>query len=87
MNILFTNLINKSRRIDSLDLDEYESALAAKTKKPLRAKYQGCGKTSYTKKTYYKLHPELRYQPRLVENNTSPIIDILFILYSNLIIQ
>ena len=60
IDALFTDLIDKSRRIKSLSLNEYKSALAAKTRKPLRAKYEGCGKTGYAKETYYKLYLELR---------------------------
>ena len=73
--------------MDGLDLDKYKNILATKTRKPLRAKYQGYSKIGYTKEIYYKLYPELYYQLRLIENNASPIIDILFISYSNLIIQ
>ena len=61
MDALFADLIDKSRRMKSLSLDEYESVLAAKTRKPLRAKYKGCDKIGYTKETYYKLYLELRY--------------------------
>ena len=87
MDTLFADLINESRRMDGLDLDDYESALAAKTRKPLRAKCQGCGKTGHAKETYYKLHPELRHQPRSAENNASPITNILFTSHSDLIAQ
>ena len=85
MDALFANLINKSCRINSLSLDEYESALATKTRKPLRAKYKGCSKTGYTKETCYKLHPELRYQPQSAENDASPIMEVLFTSHSDLI--
>ena len=61
IDALFADLINKSRRINSLSLDKYKSALATKTRKPLRAKYKGCSKIGYAKETYYKLHLELRY--------------------------
>ena len=53
MDSLFADLINKSYRLDSIE----ESALVT-TRKPLRAKYSGCGRTGHKKETYYKLHPK-----------------------------
>ena len=63
--------------MESLGEDEYNNTLFAKTRKPLRAKCGGYGKTGYTKESCYKLHPELRPK-RVEEEKASPITDILF---------
>ena len=56
--------------------------LITKTRKPLRAKYGGYRKTSYAKEFCYKLHSKLR--PKCIEEeDTSSIIDVLFISLSN----
>ena len=73
MDKLFTNLIDESRRL----YDVEENTLIAKTRKPLRAKYGGYGKTGHAKESYYKLHPELRPK-RVEEEDTSPITNVLF---------
>ena len=72
INNLFINLINKSYYLNSI-----EKNILVITKKTLRAKYNGCGKTSYKEKTYYKLYSKQR-------PNASFIIDVLFIVYSNI---
>ena len=81
MDTLFTNLIDKARRMESLGEDKYNKVLFTKTRKPLRAKYRGCRKTSYAKESYYKLYPELRPK-RAEEEDASPIMDILFLSHS-----
>ena len=53
-----------------------ESALVT-TKKPLRAKCGGCGRTGYKEETYYKLYPEQR-------PSASPITDVLFAAHSDI---
>ena len=53
INNLFTNLINKSHRLDSIE----ESALVT-TKKLFKAKYNNYSKINYKKKIYYKLYPK-----------------------------
>ena len=78
MDELFANLMDESRRL----YDVEENTLIAKTRKPLRAKCGGCGKTGHAKESCYKLHPKLRLK-RAEEEDTSPIIDILFASLSN----
>ena len=77
IDALFIDLLNKARQIENLGKDEYNNTLFTKTRKPLRAKYRGYGKTSYTKESYYKLYSELRPK-RVEEEEASSIIDILF---------
>ena len=82
IDILFVDLLNKARWIESLGEDKYNNTLFIKTRKPFRAKYRGCRKTSYTKESCYKLYLELR--PKYIkEEEASPIIDILFTSLSN----
>ena len=76
MDGLFTDLMDESRRLESLD----EDALVVRTRKPPRAKCGGCGRTGYKEETCYKLHPEIRPSP-----NTSPIIDVLYAAHSDLL--
>ena len=64
------------------NLDNYNNALSVKTRKPLKAKYKGCRKTSYIKDFYYKFYLELRVKSNLIEDNASFIIDILYLLYN-----
>ena len=73
MDSLFINPINELYYLESLE----ESALVVRSRKPLRAKYSGCSRTSYKEETYYKLYPKLRPSP-----NTSPIMNVLYIVYS-----
>ena len=77
IDALFADLLNKARRMESLGEDKYNNTLFAKTRKPFRAKCGGCGKTSHTKESYYKLHPKLRPK-RAEEEEASPITNILF---------
>ena len=77
IDALFVNLLNKARWMESLGEDKYNNTLFTKTRKPLRAKYRGCGKTSYAKESYYKLHLKLRPK-RVEEEEASPITNILF---------
>ena len=73
---LFADLIDKSRRLESVE----ESALI--TRKALRAKYKDYGKTGYAIETCYKLYPELRPRPR--SDGASPVTDVLIAIYSDL---
>ena len=82
INALFVDLLDKARRMESLGKDKYNNTLFTKTRKPLRAKYGGCRKTSYTKESYYKLYPKLRPK-RVEEEEASPIMDVLFALLSD----
>ena len=73
INSLFTNLINKSYRLNSIK----ESVLVA-TRKLFKAKYSSCSRTSYKKEICYKLYSKQRL-------NASPIMDVLFIVYSDIL--
>ena len=75
------NLLDKARRMESLGKDEYNNILFTKIRKPLRAKYGGYRKSNYAKELCYKLHLELR--PKYIEEEASPIINILFVLLSD----
>ena len=78
INKLFANLMDKSRRLYNVE----ENMLITKTRKPLKAKYRGYGKTNHAKESCYKLHPKLRPK-RVEEEDTSPIINILFISFND----
>ena len=45
---------------------------------------EAAGKLAMLRRSCFKLHPELRHQPRSVDEDASPITDVLFLSYSDL---
>ena len=59
-------------------MNSIEESILVVIKKSLKVKYNGCGRTSYKEKTYYKLYSKQR-------PSANSIIDILFAVYNDVL--